>query len=212
MSFLNPYNYDLLEKVIKLGEFDKEKIDLKEYFGNDNKIVLEIGCGNGHFLIEKAKYDNTKNFLGIDLKKNRITRCREKEEKYNITNIRWIIGDAFTLFDKYLIDKQISFIYMFFPDPWPKRKHHKRRLFQKEFLISLNRVLSDDGIFYFVTDYEDYYNWCKDIAENNDYFYFEKLSNENEEYIISIFGQRWKKAGREFYPFSLKRKHILNLS
>jgi tRNA (guanine-N7-)-methyltransferase len=206
MSFLTPYDYTLLEKVITLKEYDKEKIDLNEYFGNKKPIVIEIGCGNGHFLIEKAKEDSSKNFLGIDLKKNRITRCREKEEKYGVDNVRWIIGDALPLFDKYLYNKTISSIYMFFPDPWPKKRHHKRRLFQKEFLTILNRILTDDAIFYFVTDYKEYYEWCQEITNESEYFNFHKLESENEEYIISVFGQRWKREGRDFYPFLLKRK------
>ena len=111
MSYIKSYDYDLLEEVVYLKKNFNEPVDWKNLFKNHNPIVVEIGCGNGHFLINKIKQNPFFNYIGIDIKEKRIIRCREKELKYNIKNVKWICEEAFialnNLFENDIISKFI---------------------------------------------------------------------------------------------------------
>ena len=206
MSYIKDYNYDLLKEVIYLNNF-KEPIDWKNLFKNHNPIAVEIGCGNGHFLINKSKQNPYFNYIGIDIKEKRIIRCREKELKYNINNIKWICEDGFMALNNLFENDVISKIYMTFPDPWPKNKHHKNRLFKKEFVDLIYDKLANNGIFIFITDYKEYFDECIDLASKDERFnLLNNLFIFEPELKNSLFGKKWEKDNRNFYSFCIVKK------
>jgi tRNA (guanine-N7-)-methyltransferase len=179
-------------------------VDWQTVFGNASPLTIEIGCGNGHYLVQKAGESPAENFIGIDLKINRIIRCREKQEKSGLSNLRWCIGDAQDVLEQLFTDQSVQKILMTFPDPWPKKRHFKRRLFQKPFVDLVYSRLKSEGEFIFVTDHEEYYRWCLDILEGETRF--QSMNCNTEEFLISLFGKKWQSENRNFFIFGLRKR------
>ena len=173
-------------------------------FGNSNPIHVEIGCGNGHFLVKKAAENPGINYIGIDLKKNRIIRCREKQEKRNLNNMRWICGEAYIALSTLFPAGSIDFVYMTFPDPWPKKRHHKKRLFQDILLNLLYNKLTQTGEFLFISDHEEYYESSVLIA-SADNRYLLKAGDFSGDLVESLFGKMWEKDKRKIQSFTIKK-------
>jgi tRNA (guanine-N7-)-methyltransferase len=203
MSYIKGYDYSLLGDVFFASE-TSSNCDWKRVFGNNNKLILEIGSGNGHFIVDKTLSDENSNFIGIEVKRDRVVRCREKQIKHKAVNLRFICGDAFFAVSKMFADCSINTIYMIFPDPWPKRKHHKNRLFKADFLDILHKKLENSGIFTFVTDYEEYYQKVYFLVKDDNRFFI-TMDSLNEDFSFTLFGQRWEKENKEFYGFAFKK-------
>jgi tRNA (guanine-N7-)-methyltransferase len=129
--------------------FSEEKIDLKN-------VTLEIGFGMGRATVEIAKANPDKNYLGIEVHRPGIGKLLSEIEKHNLSNIKVVEYDAVHVLEKMIPDNSLEAIHVFFPDPWPKKRHHKRRLIQRPFTQTLARCLKPGGYLYMVTDWEDY--------------------------------------------------------
>jgi tRNA (guanine-N7-)-methyltransferase len=205
MSYLKEYNFDLLNEALLTPE-SFNPVEWQTRFQNNNPIIVEIGCGNGHYLIKLAQEEKEKNFIGIDIKNKRIIRCREKELKYNLKNITWICGEALKSLNLLFNDNSIDEMLMPFPDPWPKKRHHKKRLFKKNFIDIFYSKLKKNGIFTFITDYKEYFDVSLELINNDKRFQLFKNSDQNKDkFTTSLFGEKWKKENREFYLFSIKK-------
>lgn len=113
----------------------------KEIFQNNNPIHLEIGTGKGQFIINMAKKYPDINFIGVELKESVLVRAVQKLETVDLPNLRLMVWDAIAL-DK-VFDSEINTIYLNFSDPWPKKKHEKRRLTSPLFLKTYDKVFCD---------------------------------------------------------------------
>ncbi len=117
----------------------------------DRKIHLEVGSGKGQFITSLARDFKDEFFIAFELNMSVIYRIVEKQEALNLTNILIILGDAKDL-ETYFDQNTINQLYLNFSDPWPKKKHHKRRLTASSFLALYKRVLRPEGILQFRTD------------------------------------------------------------
>lgn len=122
----------------------------KEIFKNDNPIHLEIGMGKGNFIIDKAIKNPNINFIGVERYESVLCRALEKLEKLDLKNVKIICIDAMML-DK-VFDKEIETIYLNFSDPWPKKRHAKRRLTSHVFLPVYDQIFENDKIIIQKTD------------------------------------------------------------
>ena len=130
----------------------------REIFGNDNPVEIEIGCGKAKFLIARAAESPQINFLGIDLIWKWMKFAVERTEKRGLENIRFIRADARETVIHGLAPGSVSVFHVYFPDPWPKRRHRKRRLVTGEFLRLLHGRLAAAGLIELATDHADYYS------------------------------------------------------
>lgn len=121
-----------------------------EVFGNNNPIELEIGMGKGNFIIDKAMKNPNINFIGVERYESVVCRALEKLDNTNLTNVKIICIDAFELDD--VFDKEISTIYLNFSDPWPKKRHAKRRLTSHVFLPVYDLIFKDEKVIVQKTD------------------------------------------------------------
>jgi len=121
-----------------------------------NFQVLEIGFGMGQSLLSMAAAHPEQNFLGIEVYRPGVGHLFAELAKHNITNVRVYCADAVEVLQRCIIDHSLNEILIFFPDPWPKKKHHKRRLIQFEFIVFLAKKLKAEGLLYIATDWEDY--------------------------------------------------------
>lgn len=128
----------LLNSKYVINNPTEYKGNYKEVFGNDNPIHLEIGTGKGQFLILMAKTNPDINFIGVEMKKSILVRAIQKLENKDIPNLKFMVWYAEGL-DK-VLDHEVSTIYLNFSDPWPKKKHHKRRLTAPFFLSVYDKL------------------------------------------------------------------------
>jgi tRNA (guanine-N7-)-methyltransferase len=179
---------------------DKWKQKLKQN-KNSKKIIVDLGCGNGEFIIENAQKFKTKNYIGIDLRESIIEKNIKKIQTMNLNNIIFLHGNAnisiTTLFKKNEIDQY----HIHFPDPWFKEKHKKRRILTSKLIDELKTTLKDKGKIILITDIEEIYiDFNNLLLEKNKFkktkyhFKYETTRWQNHKKNYKIFKSCYKKA------------------
>lgn len=128
-------------------------------FGREAPLTLDIGFGNGEVLLEGAAAHPERNFLGVEVHRPGVGRLLNRIHERKLDNVRVICGDAVEVIRDRLPPACIDVCWIFFPDPWPKKRHHKRRLVQGPFLRLLAGRMRPGGIVHAATDWEDYAGW-----------------------------------------------------
>lgn len=141
-------------------------LDLQGLFPNDLPLVLEIGFGDGSFLIDQAERFPERNYVGIELAWDPIQRLFKKIERLGFDNVRVLRCDAQLAIDSLFEAECFAEIFINHPDPWPKERHHRRRLLQKGFLAQIAGALTPTGQVTIATDHADYAQWICDILES----------------------------------------------
>jgi len=131
-------------------------IDQPTIFGRMAPLVLEIGFGMGLSLAEMAEKQADIDFIGVDVHKPGVGNLLREIHNRRLNNIRIYYSDALTVIDRCLTDLLLDRIQLYFPDPWPKRRHHKRRLVQPEFIANCRNKLKIGGVLHMATDWEPY--------------------------------------------------------
>jgi tRNA (guanine-N7-)-methyltransferase len=136
-----------------------------DIFGNDQPLEIDLGCGDGSFLIEMAKHYPDRNFLGVERLLGRVRGVCKRIQELGLTNVKVLrLESQYTL--EYLLEPHsVSRLHLLCPDPWPKARHHKRRLVQQEFLHILQKALKPSGEFLFKTDHPEYHEWALEQME-----------------------------------------------
>jgi len=135
-------------------------MDFAAVFGNGAPVIAEIGFGMGAATAIIAGENPANNYLGIEVHRPGIGRLLWEIERRSLSNIRIVEHDAVEVFEKMIPPCSLEGIHLFFPDPWPKKRHHKRRLVQRPFTQTLAGRLKPRGYVYMVTDWEDYAQWA----------------------------------------------------
>ncbi len=120
-------------------------------------MVLDVGCGNGHFLTAYAAAHPTQWCVGIDLRLERIEKARRKQRRAALGNLHFLRGEALDFLRELPTGQQLADVYMLFPDPWPKKRHHKNRLLKSRFLDAVAVRAGPGSHLFFRTDFEPYY-------------------------------------------------------
>lgn len=131
-------------------------VDFSESFGRTAPIVLEIGFGMGKSLVEMAANEADKDFIGIEVHRPGVGTCLAEANETGVNNLRIFEHDAVEVLADCIADNSIDRLQLFFPDPWHKKRHHKRRIVQPEFVQQLATKLKLGGIFHMATDWENY--------------------------------------------------------
>ena len=137
-------------------DFSDELIDLDSVFGRAAPRVLEIGFGNGETLVEQAAANPSTDFIGIEVHEPGVGHCLLRAHAAGISNLRLSRHDAIDVLRHQIPDASLRRINLYFPDPWPKKRHHKRRILQHDFLQMLSRKIEPGGTFHIATDWQDY--------------------------------------------------------
>jgi tRNA (guanine-N7-)-methyltransferase len=132
-------------------------IRFEDLFGRAAPVEIEIGVGKGRFLRERAAAFPDRDFLGIEKSKKWLLHAEERLRKAQLQNIRLAVTYAEGFLERYIPDGSVSVYHVLFPDPWPKRRHAKRRIFNASFLQQIARTLRPDGELHVATDYADYF-------------------------------------------------------
>ncbi|HYE34389.1 tRNA (guanosine(46)-N7)-methyltransferase TrmB [Methylocaldum sp.] len=142
--------------------------DYEAIFGRSAPLVVEIGFGNGETLAQLAGNQPQTNFLGIEVHRPGVGQLLLRLQARELSNIRIFCADAVEVLTNQIADGSLSGVNLFFPDPWPKKRHHKRRLVNPEFISLITRKLKSGGFFHAATDWEDYAQQMLDVLERCD--------------------------------------------
>ncbi len=145
--------------------FASQTLDLDADFGRQAPKILEIGFGMGGATAQIAAANPDKDYLGIEVHTPGVGNLLKLMQEQQLTNIRVIQHDAVEVLQHMIVDGALDGVHIFFPDPWPKKRHHKRRLLQAEFVALLCRKLKPGGYLHFATDWEEYAQWTLEVLQ-----------------------------------------------
>jgi tRNA (guanine-N7-)-methyltransferase len=138
------------------GNTGPEEYHFAQIFGNENPVELDLGCGKGLFLFNQARRRPGVNFIGIDWSRSFSRMGAERMIRHGITNVRIVADDAWTLFPRFQ-PESLSAIHVYFPDPWWKTRHRKRRMIRPEFIDVVKRLVPVGGLLSVATDVGEYF-------------------------------------------------------
>jgi tRNA (guanine-N7-)-methyltransferase len=142
---------------------EEGSLDLAALFGRDAPRVLDIGFGDGEALATSAINHPGVDYLGIEVHEPGVGHLLLLLEQAALTNVRVVVRDAADVVPELLPSASFAAVDLFFPDPWPKKRHHKRRLVQPSFVAELARVLAPGGLFHVATDWADYARHTREV-------------------------------------------------
>ncbi len=143
--------------------FTETQIDLDSIFTKKQPIVMEIGYGMGEATWQIAKANPDINYLGVEVHMPGAGKLMAKLVEYEVANVRLIERDVFETFHYMVKDSSLDGVHLFFPDPWPKKRHFKRRIIQERFLSEVAAKLKPGGYLHIATDWVPYAEWISDV-------------------------------------------------
>ena len=139
-------------------------------FNGQGKRTIEIGFGMGDTTAEIAETLSNSNFIAIDVHSPGVGNLLNKIKEKELQNLKIIQHDAVEVLEKMVLDESLDAVHIFFPDPWHKKRHNKRRLIQEPFLELISRKLRKEGYIHIATDWEDYSHWIIEIFKKNEMY------------------------------------------
>ncbi len=136
---------------------------LDHIFPTPREFVCEFGCGHGHFLVAYAQSHPATLCVGLDIESDRIERAKRKQERAKAAHLHFLQADARLFLEILPTEATFSDVYILFPDPWPKKRHHKHRLIQSVFLEKIRQHATNTTRIFFRTDYSSYFEDAREI-------------------------------------------------
>jgi tRNA (guanine-N7-)-methyltransferase len=180
-------------------------LDLLATFGRIAPLHVDLGCGDGSFLCELAARCPQKNFLGIERLVGRVAKACRKAA--GLDNVRVIKVESSYAVRYLLPEASVETFYLLFPDPWPKRRHHRHRIVKTDFLDSIHRALTEDGFFRIATDQLNYFDQISQLARTHSGFEIVDFNarSARTEFPPSTFERRFREQNLEVYRLALRK-------
>ena len=191
--------------------FQERPLDLPGLFGNANPVYLEIGFGNGESLAEMAVRQPACNYLGIEVHRPGVGHLLLRLEQAGCSNVRVIRHDAVEVLDWMLPAACLDGVYLFFPDPWHKKRHHKRRILQPTFVDKLAHVIRPGGFFHAATDWRHYAEQMMEVLSADDVSFENRAGHGNftprpDDRPLTKFEQRGQRLGHGVWDLVFTRR------
>jgi len=189
-----------LEREVYTNEFVPsdyfEEQVLADLFQREAPTEIDLGCGDGSFLIQLAQQYPERNFLGVERLLGRVKKVCKKAYRAELSNVKVLRLETLYTVGWLLPKGSFSRIHLICPDPWPKEKHHKNRLMQEPFFDAVHALLEDDGEFLFRTDHDEYYEWA--VERMAEYPRFKTVPWEEDDFFYpkSDFQLQWEAEGK----------------
>lgn len=190
-------------------------IDPRDWFGDRAHLPLEIeiGSGKGTFLVQQAPQQPDVNFLGIEWAGEFFRYAADRVRRNDISNVRVLHADAVEFIRHRFPAAICTVIHLYFPDPWPKKRHHKRRSIQDQSLSDFHSILQCGGQLRIVTDHDDYWQWIEEhVARAEALFAREPFAPPSAadatatELVGTNFERKYRREGRPFHAMTLRRR------
>lgn len=190
-------------------EYSNNVLNLCNTFENDRPVVLEIGFGNGETLVQQAVANPDKNFLGVEVHEPGVGHCLLQARNNDLSNLRLIVHDAIEVLNDQIALDSLSRVNLYFPDPWPKKRHHKRRIVQHTFLGLVADRLVTDGPLNIATDWANYAEHIDVVlAKSSRFTIVERREHDGEQPLDrprTKFEQRGLRKGHRIVDWCCKR-------
>jgi tRNA (guanine-N7-)-methyltransferase len=193
-------------------------VDFCDIFGRRAKVHIEVGSGKGTFLLNQAKCRPDDNFMGIEWANRYYRFAVDRIGRWNLTNVRIIRTDAAIFIAENVPDTSVDCFHIYFPDPWPKKRHHKRRFFNPANVEHLIRCLKTEGTIRVATDYAEYFEQikevlsaCADRLEQIDFLpadgaqILQTEGGQVREWVGSNFERKYLKENRPIFTIAVKK-------
>lgn len=200
----------LEELLPQYGLTPDHMLDLDTEFGRTAPRHMEIGFGMGGALLQMAETHPENDYLGIEVHYPGVGQLLDRMEKLELSNIRVINGDAVPVLENFLPPASLDAVYVYFPDPWPKKKHNKRRIVQVPFVQTLARLLKPGGKLHLATDWEAYAEHMLEVMESQRDLY-QNLAEDGQfhprpdERPLTKFEQRGQRLGHGIWDLLYQR-------
>ena len=187
------------------------KVDFARIFGRKNPVHIEIGTGKAAFLLNQAKAQPDVNFLGIEWARKYYRYAVDRIGRWGLENVRIIRTDAANFVTEFVPDSSVECFHIYFPDPWPKKRHHKRRLITPANLEQFIRCLVSSGTIKIATDHAEYFEQIEQVLnDRNDVLekieLFPTAGANLGEWVGSNFERKYVKQQRNIYTFAVRKK------
>lgn len=210
---LSDYQRDMMnQNWATLGlDYQNTPFDFEAIFGNRNPVVLEIGFGMGKSLVEMAEQNPDRNYIGIEVHTPGVGACIAYALEKGVKNLRVICHDATEILRDSIANESLFGLQLYFPDPWQKAKHHKRRIVQAVFIEQILAKLTQNGFIHFATDWENYAEHMLDVLNQ----FSDRLQNQSatNDFIprpdfrpLTKFEERGKKLGHGVWDLYFIKK------
>ncbi len=176
------------------------RLNLEKTFGRKAPLHVDLGCGDGSFLCALAQRLPDKNFLGIERLSGRVRSSARKAA--SLDNVRLLQMESSYAVRYLLPAESVETFYLLFPDPWPKRRHHGRRIVTPDFLNSVHAALEQNGVIYIATDHLDYFRKIKKTAESTPGF---AIDDADVDLPQSKFGLAFRQKGAPIHWLALRK-------
>ena len=195
-------NKKILSKANEIFFITEDDFEDFKFLNKDPfKLNLEIGFGDGKYLSEQALNNPKQSFIGIEVFESGLANTYKKIEKFNIKNLKLIQGDVAQIFSKNKSKNLFDLITIFFPDPWPKSKHKKRRLLKKNFFLILQSLLKKEGKIIIKTDWQDYAEEIIEILKDLKFNFDQESVNVDSKELITKYEEIALKEKRTVTTF-----------
>lgn len=179
-------------------------------FGNDRPLEMEIGTGKGTFLVEEASRRAEVNFLGIERASRYWRHASDRLRRRGCWNARVVRVEAGYFLAEFVPDETLGAVHVHFPDPWPKKRHHKRRLIQPSFVREVERTLVGGGRLQIVTDHGEYYAHVEEVIRGSSLTpsdYLPPAGVASQELLVgSNFERKYHRLGKNFYALAAVKR------
>jgi tRNA (guanine-N7-)-methyltransferase len=193
-------------------EFDSHTLDLDRVFGRTAPRILEIGFGNGDSLVQMTSADPASDFLGIEVHDPGIGHCLIAARKAKLTNLKLIAHDAIEVLETQIPVTSLARINLYFPDPWPKKRHHKRRIVQPDFLELCASRLESRASLHIATDWANYAEHIDEVlAESHSFFCAERCEHDGDQPLsrpATKFERRGLRKGHRIWDWRFERNDL----
>ncbi|MBN1513170.1 MAG: tRNA (guanosine(46)-N7)-methyltransferase TrmB [Phycisphaerae bacterium] len=187
-----------------------QRIDPVSYFGAPGDVELEIGCGKGGFLLRRARECPQVRLLGIEWANKYYRYAADRMARWGVDNVRIMRTDARNFVLHHLVPECLTALHVYHPDPWPKKRHHKRRLFQPDFAAVATAALKRGGRWAIQTDHADYFEWICDVMARQDDL--ESIPFDDPSYgvvdnrVQTNFEIKYLREGRAVYRLAYRKR------
>jgi tRNA (guanine-N7-)-methyltransferase len=166
-----------------------------EVFGRTAPIVLDVGFGNGESLLSQAAANPDMDYIGIEVHEPGVGHCMMHAKDALLENLKVICQDAIDVLQNQIPERSVRRVNLYFPDPWPKKKHHKRRIIQHRFLTLIADKLERDGSLHIATDWANYAEHIDDILDHSDLFRIAERREHAGDNALDRPGTRFERRG-----------------
>ncbi len=198
----------------ELPSIESGHIDFATWFGAANMhkpLEIEIGSGKGTFLVQQASLTPEVNYIGIEWAKAYWKYAADRARRHNLTNVKLVRTEGAGFIRSFVAPLSLRQVHIYFPDPWPKARHNRRRIVQEPFLRTLVEKLQPQGCIRLATDHSEYFAWMEEHAARADDV-LERLDYQSPEsagegeLVGSNFERKYRREGRPFHGMVLRKR------